>query len=362
MSIIAVLDDGICEEFLAYPCVYEHLTVSNGEVIADREKPANLLTHGTRCVGVITEELPSVSIVSIRLMDFGENASIDNLICALKWCAEHLPSIVHMSLGSVLYDDGQRLLPYIQALTDAGVLIVSAFNNFEIPTWPACCPGVFGVRSDKSALMQEGEFIFDSKYRGFPENSIIAHCRAKTHAGKTSYASMSNSFAAPIITARLYAWLQGGSKVTLSDAMEYLRSISVKNITDAPKFCDLRRFERKKLEIPSIWVSASLLTEISEKFREQGYNVFECSDFGEGIPLDLYADNGVITKNLLQMVETIYYPDIIIMGTAGPAREHELFDLQLSVREQKIWIEADEESWSCNSAEDAFFIIQGFFD
>lgn len=358
---IVVLDDGICEEFLPYPCILEHLAISNDEIVPDRNKPIDTLTHGTRCAGVITGELQAVSIVSIRLMNYGGKTTINNLICALKWCIAHLPSIIHMSLGSVLYDDGQKLLPYIRALTDAGVLIVSAFSNLGIPTWPACCPGVFGVRSDKSALMQEGGFLFDPKYRGYPENSIIARCRTKTHAGKTTRTFMPNSFAAPIITARLYALLQDRSKAAFSDAMEYLQSISVKDIIDTPEFCDLRRFGGRDLEIPSLWVCASLLTQVAEKFREQGYNVFECSDFGEGIPLGLYADNGVITCNLLQMIETVYDPDIIIMGTAAPLMERGLFGLQVSIREQKIWVEADEGLWNYDSIEDAFSAIQSFY-
>lgn len=361
MNTIAILDDGICEEFLPYPCVLEHLAVSNNEVVPDRNKPADTLTHGTRCVGVITGELPAVSIVSIRLMNYGEKTTIGNLICALKWCTEHLPPIIHMSLGSVLYEDGQKLLPYIQELTDAGVLIVSAFSNLGIPTWPACCPGVFGVRSDKSALMQEGGLLFDPKYRGYLENSIIAHCRTKAHAKEGIRTSMPNSFAAPVITARLYAFLQDQSKAAFSDALEYLQGISVKDIIDTPAFCDLGKFGGRDLEIPSLWVCASLLAPLAEKFRAQGYNVFECSDFGEGIPLELYADNGVITRNLLQMAETVYDPDIITMGTAAPLTEQGLFGLQVSVREQKIWVEADEGLWSYDSIEDVFSAIQSFY-
>lgn len=362
MVTIVILDDGICEELLSYSCIQEHLTVSNGEIVSDSKKPADILTHGTRCANIIIGDLSSVSMVSIRLMDFGEKTTIENLICALKWCIDHLPSIIHMSLGSVLYNDGQKLSPYIQALTNAGVLIVAAFNNMEIPTWPACCPGVFGVRADKSSLLQDGEFLFDSKYRGSLENSIIAHCRTKTYKDITSRDSMSNSFAAPIITARLYQWMQGSGRGTFSDAKEYLQDISVKNVTNGPRFCDLRRFEWKSLKTPAIWVCASLLSQVAEMFRVQGYNVFECSDFGEGVPLNLYADNGVITDNLLRMVEVVYDPDAIIMGTNTPPAEQGLFDLQVSERGQKILIKSDEGLLNCSGIVDAFLAILGFFE
>lgn len=96
-------------------------------------------------------------------------------------------------------------------------------------------------------------------------------------------------------------------------------------------------------------------------FRVQGYNGFVCSDFGEGIPLDLYADDGIINYNLLQMVETVYDPDVIIVGTVVPPKEPNLFDLYISKHKGSICIHSSESSQKCDDAEDAFSFIQKFF-
>ena len=115
------------------------------------------------------------------------------LLDALDWCIANKVRLLHMSLGTRNYFDVKELEGRIARLTKGGTIIVAAYHNSNMRTYPAVFSRVFGVRQDMSGILGQGEFLFQ-KIKGLEEeNSIVIHWWKEN-------LDCANSYAAPVLT------------------------------------------------------------------------------------------------------------------------------------------------------------------
>ena len=111
----------------------------------------------------------------LKVLDEKGSAPISRLLDALDWCTANKVRLLHMSLGTRNYFDVKELEGRIARLTKGGTIIVAAYHNSNMRTYPAVFSRVFGVRQDMSGIFGQGELLFQ-KIKGLEEeNSIVIH-------------------------------------------------------------------------------------------------------------------------------------------------------------------------------------------
>ncbi len=162
---IVVLDSGIN---LDYSCFHDmpgrRLYINSAHMILEGTY-ADEIGHGTAVSFIIHKHLPLAHIISFKI--FSENAyDADNLILALNYIDENIDcNIINISLGITCSGNLSELKSVCDRLTNKGVLIISAFDNSGICSYPAAFQNVIGV--DISNTIKK---LFDYE---FVENSIV---------------------------------------------------------------------------------------------------------------------------------------------------------------------------------------------
>lgn len=162
---IVVLDSGInlnhsCFHDMSGRCLY----INSAHSIL--EGPcADEIGHGTAVTFIIHKYLPLAEIISFKILRENDYDA-DHLILALNYIDENIDcKIINISLGITCSGNLSELKSVCDRLTNKGVLIVSAFDNSGICSYPAAFPNVIGV--DVSNAIKK---LFDYE---FVENSIV---------------------------------------------------------------------------------------------------------------------------------------------------------------------------------------------
>lgn len=137
----------------------------------------------------------------LNVTDSAGTTQITVLLEALEWCIQNKIKLIHMSLGTINYFDIKPLWIQIKRLLDADAIIVAAYHNRNIKTYPAAYPGVFGVRQDRYGLLGNGQILFQEQKGYNIENSIIANF------SWNGIVNQANSYAAPVVTGHIATYL-----------------------------------------------------------------------------------------------------------------------------------------------------------
>jgi len=168
-----IIDDGVYTRALKIPHIDEHLQVENdGSIVQDCNEP-NPISHGTKCAAIIEELHPNQTFTSIRVLGKSGKGQIENLIRALNWCRKPDVKLIHMSIGPACYPDAKAIEDAIIPLIERDVLLVSAYHNLNVPTWPALCQGVFGVHYDRTGVSGDACFSFDNAGGLLPDTNAL---------------------------------------------------------------------------------------------------------------------------------------------------------------------------------------------
>ncbi len=206
--LIALIDDGIDETLYKNVKVKHDYVVSRSGRIEARKQSMPIITdHGTTCAGIIASYVRDVEFCSIRIFkDARRKTTCDALIAALKWCEDERIPIVHLSIGTIYITDYERLRPIIAQMLDRRQMIVAAHNNMGGISCPACIGGVFAVVAD--AQLSGCEYRTEiSEYGQTTFHASAAHVLTMLN-GQERLTQLSNSYAAPTITARICELLQ----------------------------------------------------------------------------------------------------------------------------------------------------------
>ena len=210
---IAIIDDGI------NPYLYSELANSPIEIqfvdIEGRITPKTVdeaidpkvpLIHGTTTAAIIAKYSEDAEFIGLKIFhDQSMTANIKQLLAALNWCYKQKTPLVHMSIGSRAWVDYAPIRAIVAKMLKQRQVIVAAHSNIGEYTVPACIAGVYGVIADSS--MQDNEYDIT------PIAANSRHIRASSaHSlslpdGRVITTAISNSYAAPVITAKLHEHL-----------------------------------------------------------------------------------------------------------------------------------------------------------
>ncbi len=154
--------------------------------------------HGTAVASIIAKIAPKASLYFYNMFEKEENIIAETLIDVLKIIKQikHF-DIIHLSCGISVCDDISGLYEICKKITDEGTVIISAFDNEGVISFPAAFNNVIGV--DWNPYCADG-----MKYYAVEDSSINlmglgSLQRLPWSQGEYKYVAGS-SFAAPYIT------------------------------------------------------------------------------------------------------------------------------------------------------------------
>ena len=213
VMLIALLDDGIDLRRCPDIRLREDLSVQPDGTIRPRRAEEIIRTsHGTTCAQIIHKYAPEAEFCSQAIfLQPKLRTSPAQLLAALDWCLEKKISLVHMSAGTTQLCDQEPIRRQIAKMIQQGQTIVAArSNDAGRYTVPACCAGVLGVAADPE-LTGDQFYVLDA----IPDDvQIFASSRHDLSAypwGKAETV-VSNSYAAPTVTAKIHEVLSNGWK------------------------------------------------------------------------------------------------------------------------------------------------------
>lgn len=224
--------------------------------------------HATTCMRILckyarTREAEWHAVQLLRADTWRGNAQ--GFARALEFCASLGVDLVHLSIGSSEERDLSLLRPAVNALLARGALIVASVSNRRVFTCPACLPGVIGVVCDP--------LLRDADYRPVrPDFRGIDFRASSRHALDGRVTPVSNSYASPVVTAKVLDLLAAGCR-THARVMQALRRGGSGGL--APPWSDEPDGE---VELPVVVCSgyrgaalAALLSGLRDRFAASDY-------------------------------------------------------------------------------------------
>ncbi|MCL2361466.1 MAG: S8 family serine peptidase [Defluviitaleaceae bacterium] len=354
---VAFIDDGINQGFISEEIPFENYTADETGV---REASSiTEISHGTMCYQIFRDQAQSsYHLISIKVLDNTTGTgNHKSLLIALKWCANQNIDIINMSMGTRQYADFSSIARAIEELSQT--VIIAACSNSNNLTFPACLPNVIGVRHSNHPELIDNYMYIDNPHdqieiminadsipvsidtNGNIYNNFNPKCRIEIamfsenvstesdinrHSQlKSLYMGASNSFATPIITARVFEYMTLDCR-TKEDIMIYLRNNGIKNtniITYELYKSLLLAWEDVKVPIillPSFTREVTnKLIALTNIFVEDGYRAIALSQEKYSSPKDLLYSltwNGDIPITIPELIELYYnfaLPDIIFL-------------------------------------------------
>ena len=314
---IAFIDDGINPEPIPKNICFENYTADENGVKPD--KPISEASHGTLCYQIFhsTVYVP-YNLVSIKVLDsYTGTGNHKSLVSALNWCANQDINIINMSMGTRQYLDFAPISDAIKRLSD--IIIVAACSNENELTFPACLPYVIGVRHCNHEDLT-GKFTYiDTPY----DQIEILTC------AKYGQMDGANSFAAPLITARVCDYIARGFS-GIAAIREQLRKNS--SCFAMPDYGFYKRLLLKweDLNIPIVAIPenadkyAVKLKSLIQCFVQDGYRAVGLTTRTETSAEDLVFSlnrQGATQVELPDLIELYYnfmLPDIIFLHIELP--------------------------------------------
>jgi subtilisin len=147
---VAIVDSGVDAD---HPVIggrvagYVDVTIdSGGEVVLDDSPHEDTSGHGTACAGLVLGVAPECELYSVRVMG-NRGGKGSALIAGIRWVLDHGMQVANLSLGTTKRD----FFSVLHELTDEAyfrhVVLVTAANNFPIPSFPCEYASVVSVAS-----------------------------------------------------------------------------------------------------------------------------------------------------------------------------------------------------------------------
>lgn len=337
MSIhIAIIDDGISEKLYNIDGLEHNIQVTTGLQICERVGYDPFLpSHGTTCAAIIKKYAPEAVLSSIKILsDESRKGMKDQLIRALKWCAHNGIRLVNLSLGTIDYRDFNGIKEAVNYVYEKGVVIVAACNNRNVFTCPASLENVIGVRCDWQDTLKERAYMYNPFSPDGIEITSCGNHKLVKYNGETKITTLSNSFAAPVITSIIYKILRNNPDISVQDIREHLkRQAAAEKSGQNTLGFDLRslnvyNYLYKSIDIPIVVLynccgkNNDIDKKLNCKFRHEGYNAINvfteknesdnCS--GHVFIGDLYRNGISSTGESILKAASIFDPDIIIVS------------------------------------------------
>ncbi|MDR2045275.1 MAG: DUF1611 domain-containing protein [Clostridium sp.] len=204
---IVIIDSGVntnhpllLDEYIVGIEISENLAVSSG--IADS------IGHGTAVYYLMRKYAPKANIIVVKIFDATLDTDLARLIFALEYVLENIEcKIVHLSNGVTYCDNISQLNHICSMFIERGIILVAAFDNSGVLSYPACFDTVIGVdTSENCKKITEYIYIENSpiNFRGVGTSLRLPWLNQEYKLVGGS------SFAAPYITAKIYDLILNG--------------------------------------------------------------------------------------------------------------------------------------------------------
>lgn len=220
---VVIIDSG-AEPFTEEEGV--HFYVDDNDIIIHGDDFFDDIGHGTAVQNIIKLHNSNVKCFHIRIFD-SKNAQIHEklLVHALEYIYTNIEcKLINMSLGITVSMSYFELYDICNRLKNKGVILVSAFDNAEVMSYPAAFDNVIGVATSPSCKkITEIEIIDHSTVNVCAKGCIQ---RVKWVSPKYIF-TQGNSYAC----AHVSGILSNSSCRSLEEAHEYLENIAQKKYT-----------------------------------------------------------------------------------------------------------------------------------
>jgi subtilisin len=146
---VAVIDTGIDAHHPAVGDVagYVSIKLVDDEIVEDRSPHVDESGHGTACAGIIRSLAPECELYSIKVMGPALIGRGQIFVAGLRWAIEQGMQICNLSLGSTR----REYFGVLHELADLAyfrkVVLVTAANNYPMPSFPSVFSSVVSVAS-----------------------------------------------------------------------------------------------------------------------------------------------------------------------------------------------------------------------
>lgn len=314
---VAVIDDGIHESMDSVFATINRCYVEKGRLYQGIAASVQPLSHGSICAAGIALKETDMELFDIRIFE-DRRAEIEDLITALEYCISCGVQVINLSCGTLNYLEYKKVKHTLYKLLRRNVLVVSAFSNQGIMSFPASCRGVFGVREDFGKCLKGGEYGFQEFEGGRLENSIVAHIGTVEINGNKLDVS-ANSYAAPVITGEIVRILK---KTPECSFRQVLKRLILRGVKEGCQGQDPKKYlsnQGREISTPILGIDCRcrrLKKFLKKRLQEDGYYVTTVSEYGldkTEIPCRYYMNWGKpLDMDVIYTVEHIYEPDIII--------------------------------------------------
>jgi subtilisin len=146
---VAVIDTGIDAHHPAVGDVagYVSIKLVDDEIVEDRSPHVDESGHGTACAGIIRSLAPECELYSIKVMGPALIGRGQIFVAGLRWAIEEGMQVCNLSLGSTR----REYFGVLHELADLAyfrkVVLVTAANNYPMPSFPSVFSSVISVAS-----------------------------------------------------------------------------------------------------------------------------------------------------------------------------------------------------------------------
>ena len=303
---VAVIDDGVYEGFLPLPRVRERLFVHDGIIEHDKCKPT--LSHGTVCASIMGCLCEKVEVISIKVPTKLDWVSVQSICDAIDWCSQHEIKMIQFSLAITNYFMGMKVERAAKAYISSGGVVVASYSNESVPSWPAMCNDVFGVKCSKEdhaeLLYYEDEDIWGVRA---PSSLLMMN-------GGQVYTEGYNSNATPVLSAIIAEYLTLHPSAVSSDIRLLLLQKAEINRVKNDRRVFLQKWENQEYVYTiCVYGNINLFDEICSRLCHT-YSVLRvCDDVKTDVdlPIGIYSDN--CSEALLGLLSAIYACDVIVI-------------------------------------------------
>lgn len=317
---IVVLDTGICPESQ----ISKKGNVKAGfgfycdekEEIRYCQNAIDDIGHGTAVASIIEKNAPDVEIIPIKIVEQGVNNGASIMIAALNYIYENIDcDIINISAGIVCCDEIESLKKVCERLTRKGIIIISAFDNQEVMSYPAAFECVIGIDGVIGELHLD-EYIC-------VKNSVVNYVgeirdqKVPWLHGQKNQVS-GTSFLAPLFTAKI-ADLLKDKKLSLEEIKVILNKNAVKTIELPEEKISKMNFEIKKAIVFPFNKEMHSLARFSDLLNFEILDFYDTKfsgNMGKGIRELQQIDSDIIIKNYDNIDWNAEF-DTIILGHVG---------------------------------------------
>lgn len=192
--------------------------------------------HGTAVAGLIHYIVPAATIIPIKVIGISEDYQYNGakaLITALKYIEKEIKcDVINISVGLTYCNEIFELRNICNNLTNRGIILVSAFDNSDVLSYPAAFDCVIGIEGHKSIVGDEIYRLVNSPIDFLCKNRY----QRVQWLDRTTKFVYGNSFLAPWFTIASVKLKQKDKKYHHIDIVKHIAETSASTlIIDEPK-------------------------------------------------------------------------------------------------------------------------------